>query len=127
NDPTQIVGHARMARMSEGRRCLVEMIGTRAPYVELGFIIDDKPGALEMITASLAANKMRVAGAQLYSWVDRNGRRRVLDIFWVRCGREPEVVMKQIPRLRTDLEALISGETDPLKLFASRKSSGLSD
>ncbi len=127
NDPTQIVGHARMARMSEGRRCLVEMIGTRSPYVELGFIIDDKPGALEMITASLAANKMRVAGAQLYSWVDRNGRARVLDIFWVRCGREPEVVKKQIPRLRSDLEALISGETDPIQLFASRKSSGLSD
>lgn len=127
NEPTQIVGHGRLARMSEGRRILVEMIGTRSPYVELGFIVDDKPGALEMITASLAANKMRVAGAQLYFWTDRNGRKRVLDIFWVRCGREPEVVQRQIPRLRQDLEALVSGETTPLKLFGSRKSKGLSD
>ncbi len=127
NEPDQIVGHARLARQSERRRHVVELLGTRAAYVELGFVIDDKPGALAVITAAMAANRMRVIGAQLYSWADRKGRKRVLDIFWVMGGRDPGETGKLIPRLRDDIERLASGEVEADTLLESRFRSGLSE
>ncbi len=127
NEPTQVAGHARLARQSEGRRSMVEILGIRNYYVEVGFIIDDKPGALAMITAALSANRMVVVGAQLYSWTDRNGRDRVLDIFWVRNGTDSEMVKRQMDRLKEDLELLVSGQIAPDELLSSRTSTGLSD
>ena len=127
NEPAQVAGHARLARQSEGRRSMVEILGVRNYYVEMGFIVDDKPGALAMITAALSANRMVVVGAQLYSWRDRNNRERVLDIFWVRNGTDAEMVKRQMNRLREDLDLLVSGQMQPDELLASRKSTGLSD
>ncbi len=127
NEPTQVAGHARLARQSEGRRSMVEILGVRNYYVEVGFIVDDKPGALATITAALSASRMIVVGAQLYSWKDRSGRARVLDIFWVRNGTDAEMVKRQMARLREDLELLVSGQMEAEELLASRKSTGLSD
>ena len=127
NEPTQVAGHARLARQSEGRRSVVEVLGVRNYYVEMGFIVDDKPGALALITAALSANRMTVVAAQLYSWRDRNDRERVLDIFWVRNGTDAEMVKRQMQRLREDLELLVSGQMQPDELLASRRSTGLSD
>lgn len=127
NEPTQVAGHARLARQSEGRRAMVEVLSIRNYYVEVGFIVDDKPGALAIITAALSANRLTVIGAQLYSWTDRTGRRRVLDIFWVRNGTDAEMVKRQMNRLREDVELLVSGQIQPDELLASRKSTGLSD
>jgi len=127
NEPTQVAGHARLARQSEGRRAMVEILGIRNYYVEVGFITDDKPGVLAMITAVLSANRLTVVAAQLYSWVDRDGRKRVLDIFWVRNGTDAEMVKRQMARLRDDLELLVSGQTQPDELLASRRSTGFSD
>jgi [protein-PII] uridylyltransferase len=127
NEPAQILIHTKMARRSEGKKVWVEAIGRRAPYVELVFIADDKPGALAMITAALSANRIRVAGAQLYSWVDRNQRKRVLDVFWVRAGRNPEHVERTIPRLMADLQDLEDGEINADELIAQRNGSRLSD
>src|SRR6187551_1992236 len=92
NEPEDIVAHSRLARQSQTRRFMLAMIGHDSPYAEIGFITDDKPGALAMITAVLAANRLRVVGAQLYSWVDEHGRKRVLDLFWVRSGDDPRQV-----------------------------------
>lgn len=127
NEPTQVAGHARLARQSEGRRAMVEILGIRNYYVEVGFITDDKPGVLAMITAALSANRLTVVAAQLYSWVDRDGRKRVLDIFWVRNGTDAEMVKRQMARLRDDLELLVSGQMQPDELLASRRSTGFSD
>lgn len=127
NEPAQILIHAETARRSEGNKVWVEAFGRRPPYVELGFVVDDEPGVLALIAAALAANRIRVAGAQLYSWVDRNQRRRVLDIFWVRAGRDPELVERAMARVRDDLAQLLSGEVDADVLIAKRTGSRLSE
>jgi [protein-PII] uridylyltransferase len=126
NEPSEIVGHARFAEQSEGTQTHIDILSTRTPYVELAFVADDKPGVLQLITASIAANKLRVVGAQLYSWVDRNGAARVVDIFWVRGGRDVEQVKRSLPLLRTDLEKLVAGEFKPDELIGSRTGSRLS-
>ena len=127
NEPSEIVGHARLAEKSEGTVAYIDILSARSPYVELAFIADDKPGVLQLITASIAASKLRVVAAQLYSWVDRDGRARVMDIFWVRGGRDVEQVKRCLPRLRTDLEKLVAGETDPSGLIGTRTGSRLSE
>lgn len=127
NAPAQIIKHAKVARRSEGNRVWIESFGRRTPYIELGFFVDDRPGALASITATLAANRLRVAGAQLYSWVDRNQRNRVLDIFWVRAGRDPEAVERALPRMRKELLQLANDEMSPEELMAKRSGQRLSD
>ncbi len=127
NEPSEIVQHSRAAEKSEGNVAYVDIIGERSPYVELAFFVDDKPGALKLVTAAIAANKLRVVGAQLYSWVDRNQRQRVIDIFWVRGGRDVQGVRRVLSRLRADLEKLVAEEVDPDELIESRKGTRLKD
>lgn len=126
NEPEQIIQHARMGREAEQGQNVVEILGIRPPYVEVGFVTEDRPGTLATITASLAANKLRVIGAQLYSWTDRTGIKRVLDVFWVRGGGDPEQVKRTLPRLRQDLDKLISGEVGADELLEGRRGSRLS-
>jgi [protein-PII] uridylyltransferase len=118
--------HARMCRQAEERRHVVTVLGTNAPYVEIGVVVDDKPGTLAAVTAALAANRLRVINAQLYSWQDRAGRTRVLDMFWVRPAGEPSQVKRQLDRVLSDIEQLLSGEVNADVLLVSRRGSRLS-
>jgi [protein-PII] uridylyltransferase len=97
------------------------------PYVEVGFITEDKPGALAMITAALAANRIKVVAAQLYSWVDQHDRTLVLDIFWVRLGESIQMGERVLARVESDLEKLLSGEISPVALLESREQGRASD
>ena len=126
NEPVHIALHARMCRQSEERRHLVTVLGTNSPYVEIGVVVDDKPGTLASVTAALAANRLRVISAQLYSWQDRPGRARVLDLFWVRPANEPSQVKRQMDRVLSDLEQLLSGEVNADELLVQRRGSRLS-
>ncbi len=83
---------------------------TATPYVELGFIADDRPGLLAMITATLAAARFKVISAQVYSWVDSFGRTRALDLFWVRAGETTDSVTGSLARLDRDFNRLLSME-----------------
>lgn len=127
NEPEDIVAHSRLARMSQTRRFMTAVLTHDGPYTEVGFITDDKPGALANITAVLAANRLRVAGAQLYSWLDEHGRKRVLDLFWVRSGDDPKQVELALPRVEQDFEKLLGGETTADVLIASRQGSKFSE
>ena len=125
NEPSDIVIHARVAERSESEELLVEQIGSRGPYVEIAVVADDRSGTLADITASFAAERMWVIGAQLYSWIDRHGRKRVMDIFWVHGATEPSAIERQLTRVRKDMKGLLSGELSPEKLLKKRASSGL--
>ena len=125
NEPNDIVEHARLARFSERRRFVGRTLKKENPYAEVGFIADDRPRTLEMIAASLTANRLRVAGAQLYTWQDSLGQKKVLDLFWVRAGQDPELVQEAMPKLEKDFESLRSGEIDPEELIHRRHRSGL--
>jgi len=126
NEPVHIALHARMCRQAEERRHMVTVLGTNSPYVEIGVVVDDKPGTLAAVTAALAANRLRVISAQLYSWQDRAGRARVLDLFWVRPANEASQVKRQLDRVLSDIEQLLSGEVNADELLVSRRGSRLS-
>jgi [protein-PII] uridylyltransferase len=125
NEPTDIVRHSRFARAAQMQHVNVTVMTTAAPYVELGFIADDRPGLLAMITATLAAVRFKILSAQVHTWVDTFGRTRALDLFWVRGGTAPATVAGAVPRLQRDFERLLSQELTPAELVTggTRRSS----
>jgi [protein-PII] uridylyltransferase len=128
NDPGDIVRHSRFARQAQMQHVNVTVMTTASPYVELGFIADDRPGLLAMITATLAAARFKVISAQVYSWIDSFGRTRALDFFWVRSGETTDAVTGSIPRLSRDFNRLLSMELTPSELVTGgARQSRLSD
>jgi [protein-PII] uridylyltransferase len=89
---------------------------TDGAYVELGFIADDRPGLLAMITAALAASRFQVAGAQVYSWVDTFGRTRALDLFWVKSNNSAESIPAAVSKVGKDFSRLLSQQLTPADL-----------
>jgi [protein-PII] uridylyltransferase len=89
---------------------------TDAPYVELGFIADDRPGLLAMITATLASVRCKILSAQVYNYVDTFGRTRALDLFWVRSGTSPVAVQNAVPKIEREFQRLLSQELTPAEL-----------
>jgi len=127
NEPAGIVRHSRFARQAQMKRFMVGLLSRDEPYVEVGFVTEDKPGALAIITATLAANRIKVVAAQLYSWEDQHGRKLVLDIFWVRLGESIQMGERVLARVEADLEKLLSGEITPAALLESREQGRASD
>jgi [protein-PII] uridylyltransferase len=121
NEQGEILRHSRFARQAQEKQLSVTVMTDDEPYVELGFIADDRPGLLAMITATLAAARLKVVGAQVYSWRDNYGRTRALDLFWVRGGTSAENVHKIVPRLERDFAKLIGGEHAPRDLVMGKK------
>jgi [protein-PII] uridylyltransferase len=124
NASEDIVRHSRFARAAQMQQVNVTIMTVASPYVELGFIADDRPGLLAMITATLAAARIKILSAQVHNWVDTFGRTRALDLFWVRGGQSPETVQTAVPRLQRDFERLLSQELTPAELVTggSRRS-----
>ncbi len=123
NEPEYIVKHSRFVRQAQMQRFTASVMGQDEPYAEVGFVADDRPGLLAMITAALAANRLRVASAQIYSWTDSYGRARVLDLFWVRSGSDTAAVADALPKVERDFERLLSQEVTPEQLVDSRRPS----
>ncbi len=128
NEPSDIVRHSRFARQAQMQHVNVTVMTTATPYVELGFIADDRPGLLAMITATLAAARFKVISAQVYSWIDSFGRTRALDLFWVRSGETTDAVTGSMQRLDRDFNRLLSMELSPSELVTGgARRSRLSD
>jgi [protein-PII] uridylyltransferase len=128
NDADDIVRHSRFARQAQHQSLSVTLMTVNEPYVELGFIAEDRPGLLAMMTATLAAARLKVVAAQIYSWKDVYGRMRALDLFWVRGGNDSNLVRAVLPRIERDFARLLGGETQPSELVIGRsKSSRLSE
>jgi [protein-PII] uridylyltransferase len=127
NEPAGIVKHSRFARQSQTRRFMVGLLTRDDPYIEVGFVTEDRAGTLAIITAALAANRIKVIGAQLYGWTDQHGRRCVLDTFWVRLGDSLAAIERTLKRVEADLEKLLAGEVSPTELLESREQSRVSD
>lgn len=110
NDVATILRHSRFARQAQAQFVNVVALAVRGPYVEVGFVADDRPGLLADITATLAAARLTVAGAQVYSFIDAFGRHRALDLFWVSGGSDPGRVLQVLPRVERDFARLVSRE-----------------
>jgi [protein-PII] uridylyltransferase len=127
NDPIDIVRHSRFARASQMKHVNVTVVTNHEPYVELGFIADDRPGLLAMITATLAASRLKILSAQVHTWIDAYGRKRALDLFWVRGGQTAATTHSALPRLERDFQRLLSHEITPAELVTGNRRSTWSD
>ena len=116
NEPDAIVRHARIALVAQKQSATITALGTLEPYVELCVIAEDRPGLLALITATFAHAKLKVLGAQIYSWTGPDGVGRSLDLFWVRSGQDSGIVLKAVPRLEQKLRELLAGKFDPVQL-----------
>ena len=120
NAAADVARHTRFAAGSAGTDFTLEALALADDHVELGFVADDRPGLLAIVTAALAAARLDVVGAQIYSWQD-GGRTRALDLFWVQGGSSVgDGVSTLLPRVRRDLAGLLSGEVEPTALVHKR-------
>jgi [protein-PII] uridylyltransferase len=81
-------------------------------------VADDRPGLLALIAAALAAARLGVVGAQVYSWCNEVGQARALDVFWVQDRVGPAGSEPSCERIERDLSRLIRGEVEPAELLA---------
>lgn len=121
NNSDWIVKHIRLAQQASGETACASALRIGNPHVELAVIADDSPGLLAQICAAFSKQNLKVVSAQIYSWVDPQGRHRSLDMFWVRSGRDSAQVQKMIPALNPLLKQLVSGEIHVDRLVSKRK------
>ncbi len=114
--------HARIARDRDEAPVHVAVRPGPTPEVsELIVVTDDRPGLLADVAAVLAAQRLNVAAAQIYT---RESVGEAFDVFHVRraaVGADGEPVDDvKLARVRTDLESLLAGEVSAADLLARR-------
>lgn len=125
NEVPRIATHAQVMKDAEGRLCHVAAIDSSESYVEVCVVADDSPGALARIAAAFSAARIRIVGAQIYSWQpgldEPNENRRVLDVFWLSAGRDAATVERRLPRVLANLEKLFAGKIEPTSITTGKK------
>jgi [protein-PII] uridylyltransferase len=107
----------------------VAMLRTDGPYVELAVLADDHPGLLSQITAAISHQKLKVIGAQVYSWdpvakegAPDTGPKRALDVFWVSARVDGDMIKRRVPAVESNLRKLVAGEIDVTALVSGKRS-----
>lgn len=124
NNSEWVVKHLELAHAARGQTASVSVLRQGTPHVEIAVVADDHPGLLAQICAAFSERKFKVVGAQVYSWVDDRGRKRALDLFWVRAGLEPKCVLDSVGRLGQVIDDIQTGKVDPLELIGANPDSG---
>ncbi|WP_437819287.1 [protein-PII] uridylyltransferase [Sorangium sp. So ce1078] len=149
NSPAAIAAHAELARQQQGggNSVSVALVPSRHPEAaELCVVAPDRPGLLAAITAALASSRLEVHAAQIHSracddaGLDDGGmiraragssppagvRLQAVDLFWVRDrGEGVGGVARAIPKLVTDIQAVLSGQLSGAELAKKRRGGGL--
>jgi [protein-PII] uridylyltransferase len=119
NDPRCIVDHLSLMREGQKEDVRVSMLRIDGPYAEIAILANDHPGLLSQITAAISHQKLKVIGAQVYSWdpsaregAREVGPKRALDVFWVRARDDGDAIKKRVPALEKNLQQLVAGEID---------------
>jgi [protein-PII] uridylyltransferase len=123
NAASGIVKHLGVAFEARGMVSLIRELDTSEPYFELAIVADDRPGLLSYIAASLAACKVKVIGAQIYSFQVGAAPKRALDMFWVRVGQESANARRLLPKIQQHLSDLLAGKMEPTDLVRGEKQS----
>ena len=123
NAASWIVKHLAVAFEAREMASLVREIDISEPYFELAVVADDRPGLLSCIAASLAACKVKVIGAQIYSFQVEGAPKRALDMFWVRAGQESSNVRRLLPKIQQQLSDVLAGKIEPSDLVRGEKQS----
>jgi [protein-PII] uridylyltransferase len=117
--------HARVAR--DRGDALVHVAAQPGPsdeVSELVVVTDDRPGLLGDVTAVLAAQRLSVTSAQIYTREAEGGRAEAFDVFHVRRagpGGDGEAVDEaKLARIRADLETVLSGKASAAEILSKR-------
>lgn len=118
--------HARVAR--DRGRSTVHVATRPGPSPELSELVvltDDRPGLLADVAAVLAANRLSIAAAQIYTRERGHGvAPEAFDVFLVRrasVGAEGDPVDDvRLARIRADLEAITLGQLSAPELLARK-------
>lgn len=128
NAPVAIAHHAEIVRKHEAALVNVSLVPSRHPgAAEVCVVAPDQPGLLAKIAAALAASRLEVHAAQIYSRsVAPSGEMQAVDIFWVRDrGDGVSGVARSVPKLATDITALLTGAKDAVEMAHKRYQGGL--
>ncbi len=113
SDEESILAHAALARTHEtggAPAALATVPSSHPEAAELCVVAGDRPGLLAMITAALAAARLEVYAAQIYSRTLVDGRVQAVDLFWVRERSEGVAgVEAALAKLRRELDAHLGG------------------
>ncbi len=123
NSAAGIIKHLAVIHEAQGKTSLVRELDTSEPYFELAIVADDRPGLLSYIAASLAAAKIKVIGAQIYSFQVPGGPKRAVDMFWVRAGQESAQARRLLPRVEQYLSDILNGKVQAEDLIRGGKES----
>lgn len=125
-NPVDVIrAHARMARRRGTEGLLLAVSPGPSPEVaELVLITDDRPGLLAAAAAALAAQRLTIVNAQIYTRQREGAPPEAFDVFHVArvsIGALGEPVDDvRLARVRADLVALLAGEVDATELLAQR-------
>jgi [protein-PII] uridylyltransferase len=104
--------HARIARDRDGRPVHVRVNpGPSEEVSEIVVVTDDRPGLLADVSVVLAANRLAVGGAQIYTRAPAGRAPEAFDVFHVkRQGRPEEPVQASMAaKIERDLADLLAG------------------
>lgn len=133
NSPVAIANHGEVVRNHEQNLVSVSLVPSRHPgAAEICVVAPDQPGLLAKVTAALAASRLEVHAAQIYSRAlpPRDGghapEMQAVDIFWVRDrGDGVSGVARSVPKLAADIVGLLTGAQDAVELAHKRYQGGL--
>jgi len=135
NAPIAIANHAEVVRHHDANLVSVSLVPSRHPgAAEICVVAPDQPGLLAKITAALAASRLEVHAAQIYSRPVPDGTGdassgrdlQAVDIFWVRDrGDGVSGVARSVPKLAADITSLLTGAQDAVELAHKRYQGGL--
>lgn len=123
NNPAGIIKHLSVIRDATDESSIIRELEITEPYVELCVVADDRPGLLSYIAASLAACKIKVIGAQIYSFEAAGAPKRAMDVFWVRAGQESQNVRRLLPKAQQHLRDILVGKVEAVELIRGEKQS----
>jgi [protein-PII] uridylyltransferase len=128
NEPAHLVEHARFVLSNESASAKVCAVNLSPPYGEFAFLADDRPGLLALIAASIATANVDVIAAQIYSFIDDQGRPRALDLFWVHAGDRIRTGRTLATRFEQNLSRLLEQSVEPNEIVMKlrKQATGLS-
>ncbi len=113
--PKAALRHRRLlARL--GGRPLAALRVRRGPATELLLAARDRPGLLALFAGALAAHRIRILSAEVYSTTDG----AALDVFLVQGESGGALPLDRWHAARSDLRRVLSGQESPQALLARR-------
>jgi [protein-PII] uridylyltransferase len=132
--PEAIAAHASIVRSRGNAKAIVCAVppraqtrGTAEHAIELCIAAADQPGLLASIAAALAANRLDIMTAHVYSRTLAAAGAEAVDLFCVRRpardGDEAVAPLtdRELGRISADLVGLIDGAVDPVALLKERR------